>query len=144
MPALDDFQQSRHGRRAGLPRAVEIVRCIRQLETGAHFCSGPIVSSDLASTGPVRRRGTGDKHVGDDDWADTCIRPSHVYPAPTVSAWPPVSASDSGSPAFAGRCGGCFAQASAGGPGPPAIVDVIRFSDSGQARNHSPAGPAVF
>jgi hypothetical protein len=53
---------------------------------------------------------SGDKHVADDDWADTCIRPSHVYPALTMSAWPPVSASDSGSPAFAGRCGGCFAR----------------------------------
>jgi hypothetical protein len=34
--------------------------------------------------------------------------------------------------------------ASDGGPGTPAIVDVIRFSDSGQARYHSDAGPAVF
>ncbi|MGA8334349.1 MAG: hypothetical protein WB761_06385, partial [Solirubrobacteraceae bacterium] len=31
-----------------------------------------------------------------------------------------------------------------GGPGTPAIVDVIRFFDSGQARYHSAAGPAVF
>ena len=34
--------------------------------------------------------------------------------------------------------------ASDGGPGTPAIVDVIRFSDSGQARYYSDAGPAVF
>ncbi len=34
--------------------------------------------------------------------------------------------------------------ASDGGPGTPAIVDMIRFSDAGQARNHSAAGPAVF
>ena len=54
-------------------------------------------------------------------------------------AWPGLSASDSGSPALAGRCGGCFAPASDGGPGTPAIVDVIRFFDSGHARYHSAA-----
>ena len=64
--------------------------------------------------------------------------------APAAQAWLPVSASDSGSPAFAGPLWWLLRTASDGGPGTPAIVDVIRFSDAGQARNHSAAGPAVF
>ena len=40
----------RSGCRRGALALLRVVRCGRQLETDEHFCSGPIVSSDLAST----------------------------------------------------------------------------------------------
>jgi hypothetical protein len=42
---------------------VLLVRSSRPLETGANFCFGPIVSSDLACTRPARARGIGEEQV---------------------------------------------------------------------------------
>lgn len=39
---------------------VLVVRSKRQLETGAHFCSGRIVSRSIASTGHVGKRAIGE------------------------------------------------------------------------------------
>lgn len=64
--------------------------------------------------------------------------------APAAQAWLPVSAKRQRKPGVCGPLWWLLRPASDGGPGTPAIVDVIRFSDAGQARNHSAAGPAVF
>ena len=64
--------------------------------------------------------------------------------APAAQAWLPVPAKRQRKPGVCGPLWWLLRPASDGGPGTPAIVDVIRFSDAGQARNHSAAGPAVF
>ena len=51
----------------------EVVRCGRQLETGAHFCSRHIVSSDLASSGHAHGRAIGDEQVPGYARVETCI-----------------------------------------------------------------------
>jgi hypothetical protein len=58
----------------GLARALLLVPCGTQLETDEHFCSGPIASSNLASTRNVRGRPIGDKRDSCEVRADTCVR----------------------------------------------------------------------
>jgi hypothetical protein len=60
---MDDLGKGDGGVRGDARLAVEIVPCGRQLETGAHFCSGRVVSSDLASRGRVGGRAIGELQV---------------------------------------------------------------------------------
>jgi hypothetical protein len=57
-----------------------LVRIGRQLEGGVHFCSGRIISSDLASSRRVGVRAIGDKQVDRGRWRDTRFRHSAQLP----------------------------------------------------------------
>ena len=61
--ALDEREASRASHGALPLSLLRFVRSRRQLETGAHFCFGPIVSGDLASTGHIRGRAIGEQGV---------------------------------------------------------------------------------